>query len=206
MSSPTLAAVALARPAETRTRTLVRKAALVVGFSLFIALSAQIAVPIGPVPISGQTLAVLLTGAVLGWRLGALAVVAYLAEGLAGAPVFANGQNAWMATRFPGVPYILGTTGGYLFGFVLAAAVVGWLAERGWDRSIPRAVAAMVLGNVAVYLIALPWLARFPLPISVFDAGLFPFLPGDALKIAIAAVALPGAWALLGRRSKTDSE
>lgn len=202
MSSPTLASAALVRASDSHAQTLVKKTALVIGFSAFIAVSAQISIPFWPVPFTGQTLAVLLTGAVLGPRLGMLAVLAYLAEGMAGLPVFSTAQNAWSPTSF-GVPYILGTTGGYLAGFVLAAGVVGWLAERGWDRSWPLTVLAMLLGELAIYAIALPWLARFPLPISVFEAGLFRFLAGDAVKIVIAAIALPGAWTLLGRRSRT---
>jgi len=202
VSSPTLASAALSRTSDSPSRTVAKKTALVIGFSAFIALSAQISVPFWPVPFTGQTLAVLVTGTVLGPRLGMLAVVAYLAEAMAGLPVFSAGANAWTPTRMPGVPYILGTTGGYLAGFVLAAGVVGWLAERGWDRSRPLTLLAMLLGELAIYAVALPWLARFPLPIGVLDAGLYPFLVGDAVKIAVAAIALPGAWTLLGRRSQ----
>ena len=194
----TLAAAALPRTAVHGPTTVLRSALLVLGASLFVALSAQISIPMWPVPLTGQTLAVLLTGAVLGSRLGALALLVYLAEGLAGLPVFSAGANAWTATRTPGVPYILGTTAGYLVGFVVAAGIVGWLAERGWDRSVRRAALAMLVGQLVIYALGLIGLLRF-LPLeAAFQAGILPFLPGDAIKLALAALALPGAWRLLG--------
>jgi biotin transport system substrate-specific component len=166
--------------------------------SLLVALCAQISIPLYPVPITGQTLAVLLAGALLGWRLGALAMLAYLAEGLAGLPVFAGGLSAWSPSP-AGVPVILGPTLGYLVGFVPAAALVGWLAERGWDRHILLTALAMALGNLVIYAVGLAGLARFVPPGGLLSAGLLPFLPGDALKIALAAAALPGAWAFTRR-------
>jgi biotin transport system substrate-specific component len=192
----------LARGVLGKEAGLARRALLVLGFSVFIALSAQIAVPFWPVPVTGQTLAVLLAGAALGPRLGVLAVLAYIAEGLAGLPVFAAGAAAWQPTRLPGVPYILGPTAGYLAGFVVAAGVVGWLAERGWDRSLGRAALAMVLGQLVIYAFGLAWLARFVPLDGLLAAGVLPFLPGDAVKIGLAAVALPGAWSLVGGRSQ----
>lgn len=179
-----------------------RALGLALGFSLFIAVSAQIRIvlPFTPVPITGQTLAVLLAGAMLGWRVGVLALLAYLAEGMAGLPVFAGGAQAWAPTRIPGVPYLLGPTAGFLAGFVLAAGLVGWLAERGWDRSVPRATLAMVAGQALIYGSGVAWLARFVPPEGLLAAGVLPFLAGDALKIALAALVLPGAWRLLGRR------
>lgn len=203
--SPT-AAAAPRRPAALA-ETLVprggvrRAVALGLGFSLLIAVSAQISIPLPftPVPITGQTLAVLLTGAVLGWRLGVLTLLAYLVEGMAGLPVFAGGMNAWAPSRFAGIPYLLGPTAGFLASFVLAAGLVGWLAERGWDRSVPRAALAMIAGQVVIYAGGLAWLARFVPAEGLLAAGLYPFLAGDALKIALAAVVLPGAWRLVGR-------
>jgi len=200
-----------------------RDALLVVGGSVFMALSAQISVPLyggelahpvaraiaslygalgvplptTPVPISGQTLAVLLVGALLGSRLGTLSVLAYLGEGLAGLPVFALGTSAWSPSRIPGVPVILGPTAGYLVGFVVAAFLVGWLAERGWDRRPLSTALAMVIGNLAIYLVGVAWLLRFVPSGSVLMAGVVPFIPGDLLKIAIAAAVLPSGWALL---------
>jgi biotin transporter BioY len=177
---------------------LATQAALVVLFSLLIALSAQVSIEIGPVPITLQTLAVLLTGALLGSRLGAATILLYLLEGVAGLPVFAGGNNAWSLAR-GGVPYFLGPTAGYLFGFLPAAFVVGWFAERGWTRSIPRTVLAMVIGNLIIYALGLVNLARFVPPPALLSAGLLPFLPGDALKIALAVIILPGGWQLLDR-------
>jgi len=167
------------------------EALLVVGGSLFTALMAQIAIPLPftPVPITGQTLAVLLVGAVLGARRGALSMLAYLAEGLVGLPVFAGGTA--------GVGRLLGPTGGYLVGFIGAAYVTGWLAERGWDRRPMTAVLAMLAGNGVLYLFGLPWLARFVGPTHVLSMGLFPFIPGDFLKVFLASVLLPGAWKLV---------
>jgi len=175
-------------------------AALVVGISLLVAGCAQISVylPFSPVPISAQTLAVLLAGATLGSRRGALVGMAYLGEGLAGLPVFAGGQSAWTLGR-TGIPTIMGPTAGYLAGFVAGAFVVGWLAERGWDRRVWSAVAAMAIGNAVIYAFGLLGLARFVPADAVLAAGVLPFLPGDAVKIAIAASVLPSVWSLVGR-------
>lgn len=182
-----------------RTR-LWQDAALVVGFSLFVALCAQVSVPWWPVPFTGQTLAVVLAGAVLGPRLGALAMGAYLAEALAGLPVLAGGQSAWTPGR-AGVPWLLGPTVGYVLGFAPAAYLVGRLAERGWDRGVARAALAMALGNLVVYACGVAGLLRFAGPEAALATGVLPFLPGDAAKIALAAVVLPSAWSLLGKRT-----
>ncbi len=202
MAAATLVGAALPRAPWQPRSALLRDGLVVLGFSAFVALSAQVslALPFTPVPVTGQTLAVLLAAAALGSRLGMLTMLAYVSEGLAGLPVFAGGANAWAPSRLPGVPYILGPTLGYLAGFVAAAAVVGWLAERGWDRTPLRAAGAMLAGQAAIYLLGLAWLARFVPLEAVAAAGLLPFLPGDALKLALASAALPGAWALLGRR------
>jgi len=172
---------------------LLRDALLVVGFSLLTALCARIVIPLPftPVPITGQTFAVLLTGAALGARRGAAAIVLYVLEGLAGLPVFAGGAS--------GLARLLGPTGGYLLGFIAAAYLTGTLAERGWDRTVRWAAAAMAAGNVVVYLFGVPWLAIFLGWPKAVTGGLLPFIPGDLLKLAAAAFALPGAWALLRR-------
>ncbi|WP_110513968.1 biotin transporter BioY [Herpetosiphon llansteffanensis] len=182
-----------------RSKSLGRDLALIVGFSLFVALTAQIAIPLPwtPVPITGQTLGVLLTGAILGPRRGALAILLYLVEGLAGMPVFAGMTS--------GMVKLLGPTGGYLMALPVAATLVGWLAQRGWDRRIPTALAMFGLGNLIIYAIGASWLNIYKDTfgqISVMWAGVYPFLLGDALKIVVAALVLPGAWALFGRNER----
>jgi biotin transport system substrate-specific component len=179
--------------------TLVRDGLLVVGFSIFMALCARISIPLAwtPVPITGQTLGLLLTGAILGPRRGALAMLLYLAEGAAGLPVFAGGTF--------GMARLLGPTGGYLFSYPLVAGLVGWLAARGWDRRIPSALLMFLIGNIVVYVLGASWLNIYKATfgqISVMWAGVYPFLIGDAIKIGLAALALPGAWQVFGRRSE----
>ncbi len=174
-----------------------RSALVVVGFSLLTAAAAQVVVPLPftPVPLTGQTFAVLLTGALLGPRLGALAMLAYLAEGAAGLPFFRGGAG--------GVGHFSGATAGYLLAFPAAAYVTGLLAERGWDRRFVTAAAAMALGSFVILAGGWAWLAlMFRTPSEAFWLGVAPFLPGDVLKIALAAAALPAGWALLRRRSK----
>ncbi len=183
----------LVRPSERRLAHFY-DVALVAGGSLVIALFAQIAIGY-PVPITGQTFAVLMIAALLGARQGVLCLLTYLAEGLLGLPVFAQGKG--------GLAAFLGPTGGYLIGFVLAAWFVGALSERGWDRHISTTVAAMILGNLVIYACGLVWLScqvRFfaqPLRGGLLAAGLYPFLVGDLLKIALAALLLPGGWRII---------
>ena len=162
--------------------------------SVLIALSAQVAVPLpfSPVPVTGQTFAVLFVASLLGRARGTAAVLAYLAEGAAGLPVFAGAAA--------GPAKLLGPTGGYLAGFALGAYVCGALAERGWDRTPFRASASMILGNVAVFALALPWLARFVGASNVWALGFWPFIPGDIIKIGLAAALLPLGWKALGVR------
>ncbi|MCS7285641.1 MAG: biotin transporter BioY [Anaerolineae bacterium] len=166
--------------------------ALVIGGSIFVALAARIAIPLPftPVPITGQTLAVLLVGAVLGSKRGALSMLLYLLEGAAGLPVFAGGTGS--------LHRLLGPTGGYLFGFVAAAFVTGWLAERQWDRRFWSNFLAMLIGNIVIYLFGLPWLARFVGVERVLPLGLYPFIPGDLVKLVIATLSLPSVWKLIG--------
>jgi len=171
---------------------LLRNAALVVVFSLFTALAAQVSIPLPftPVPITGQTFAVLLTGALLGSRLGAASLTLYLAEGAAGLPVFALGRS--------GLTTLLGPTGGYLFAFPAAAFTVGWLAERGWDRRVFTTALAMLVGNLVIYAGGVPWLAHFVGGWSkAVTLGMLPFLPGDALKLVLAVVLLPAGWRIV---------
>ncbi len=175
---------------------------LIVALSWFVALTARISIPLPftPVPITGQTLGVLLTGAVLGSRRGALALLLYLVQGALGLPVFATS-----ATLPPGLGRLLGPTGGYLWSYPVVAGVVGLLAERGWDRRVSWAALAMLFGNLVIYAFGVTWLALFvgSFEMAVIN-GMLPFVPGDVLKIVIAAAVLPGAWTLvqhaLGRR------
>jgi biotin transporter BioY len=178
------------RPALRR-RALAYDAALILAGSLFIALSAQLAfrLPFTPVPITGQTFAVLLTGALLGSRRGALAALGYLGEGVSGLPVFASGGGA--------LAHLMGPTGGYLAGFVLAAFVTGFLAERGWDRRVSTTLLAMLLGNIVIYVPGLIWLAAFVGVDKMLGMGLYPFIIGDLLKIACATALLPLGWKLV---------
>lgn len=178
------------------TSPLLRGIVLVVAGAALTAVAAQLRfnVPWTPVPYTGQTGAVLLVGAALGWRLGALSMLVYVAAGLLGLPVFNGGAS--------GLQQLLGITGGYLAGFVVAAAITGWLAERGWDRSAPRTVALMAIGTLAIYAIGVPVLAAVAglAPWTAITNGALVFLPWDAAKLVVAAVALPGAWRLVGTR------
>jgi len=186
-------ALPLQNPSAARRREL--DIALVVLGSLVVAVAAQIAIPLPwtPVPITGQTLGVLLVGASLGWRRGALSLALYLVEGLAGLPVFAGGAA--------GVVTLMGPTGGYLWSFPFVAALVGWLADRGWDRRLSTAVLAMALGELAVYAFGVPWLARFIGWERVWMAGFWPFMPGAVVKLGVAGAALPFAWKWVGSSS-----
>ena len=170
------------------------EAVLVLACSGLIALSAQAAVPLpfSPVPVSGQTLAVLLIASALGRRLGSAAVLTYLAEGAMGLPVFAGGIS--------GPAALIGPSGGYLVGFLPAAWVCGALAERGWDRNVLGMVASMVAGEIVLFATGVFWLSRTVGPAAVWGMGLLPFLPGEVAKIVIAATALPLSWRVAERR------
>ncbi len=171
-----------------------RAITLMIAGSVFLAACAQIAVPLQPVPITLQTFGVLVLGMAYGWRLGAATLALYLAEGAAGLPVFANfSSGPW--ELFGPASY----TAGYLYGFVLAAGVVGWLAERGWGRTMPTTALAMLVGNILLYVPGLAWLAYLIGGEPAIAGGLMPFLLGDALKLALAACTMPLAWKLIGR-------
>ena len=168
---------------------------LVVGGSLLMTASAKIQVPFWPVPMTMQTFAALVIGATFGPRLGFAAVVFYLLQGAVGLPVFAGGPEKGI-----GLAYLAGPTGGYLIGCALAAWVVGTLARRGWDRTLGRSVAAFLIGDVVIFTCGMTWLGMLIGADKVFAAGLLPFLPGEVLKIALAAVLLPAAWRLIRAR------
>lgn len=216
-----------------------RNIALIVGFALFISVAAQVSfsppswfvdafasvgIPIDgtPVPVTLQTLAIGLTAASLGSRRAITSLTLYVIAGIVGLPVYAgavgkvlSGEasfgatsgSLWGATSFLSIP-----SGGYIVGFIVASFVIGWLAERGWDRSIIRTSAALAVGNAIIYLFGLPWLYVVLSDIpslgmnltKTLDFGLWPFIPGDILKLAIATGVLPGVWALLGRRTTKE--
>jgi len=174
-----------------RTSRALRWITLMIIGSAFLALCAQITIPLYPVPFTMQTFGVLLIGMVFGPRLGAATVAAYLVEGAVGLPVYAGLSS--------GLPVLFGLTGGYLFGFAIAAWLVGMLAERGWDRNVFTTAVAMLLGNIVLYVPGLIWLAKFIGAEAAITGGLLPFVLGDLLKIALAAVVLPSAWHMVRR-------
>jgi biotin transport system substrate-specific component len=185
--SETLLGVALA-PLD-----FVRQVGLVIGFSLLTALAAQVVIPIGPIPITGQTFAVLLTGALLGSRLGAMAMIAYLIEGASGLPFFSGGHA--------GLLHLMGPTGGYLIAFPAAAFITGAFAEHGWDRKFLAAAAAMAIGSIVIMLSGWMWFSLLmrTSPATTFVATVLTFIPGDVIKIALAAAVLPSGWKLMKR-------
>lgn len=177
---------------------LLTDALLVLAGTGLVAAAAQvsIALPFTPVPITGQTFAVVLVGASLGAVRGTSSLLLYLLLGTAGAPIYADQQSGW--------DVISGPTGGYIVGFVIAAALTGYLAERRWDRKLSSAIAAMLTGNVLIYLVGLPWLA-IDLGTSLektLELGLYPFVPGDVFKLYLAAALLPTAWKVVERVSE----
>ena len=179
-----------------RLNTRVRDIVLVIAGALFIYLTARVAIPLpnNPIPITGQTFGVLLVGGALGLRRGVAAVSLYVLLGVVGLPFFAEGKG--------GLAVIWGASGGYLVGFVAAGAVVGRLAELGWDRRLGGALGAMFIGSVVIYAIALPWL-KLATGYSwekTIELGLVPFLIGDTIKAILAAVLFPVAWWVVGRR------
>lgn len=187
-------------PARNESAPWVRGAVLAIVGSALIALSAKIQVPFWPVPMTMQTFAVLVIGMTYGLRLGAATVALYLAEGAVGLPVFASGG---------GLAYFAGPTTGYLFGFLVAAALVGWLGERGWDRSAVRTLAANLAGTLVIFAFGLAWLTLFLASVKDLGTavavnaavanGLTPFVWGALAKIALAAAVLPFAWTLVSR-------
>lgn len=201
-------ALTLAPPRSRTTARLTFQVACAVVGSALIAGLAQVSIHLGftPVPITGQTLGVLLVGAAYGPGLGTMTVLLYLLEGVVGLPVFALNQSGGHDTGLKVIEFV-GSTGGYLWGFVLAGALTGWLARRGWDRSFRSAIGAMLLGEVVIYAVGVPWLhhalpALMGKPVSwqtTFGFGLYPFIIGDTIKLLGAAGLLPGAWWLMKR-------
>ncbi|WP_425101254.1 biotin transporter BioY [Tropicibacter sp. S64] len=173
----------------------VKQAALVVLGIAALAVSAKISVPMWPVPITMGTFAVLALGAAYGPRLGLVTILGYMLVGVLGFDVFA-GSSA----ETYGIAYMLGGTGGYLVGYVLATVLLGILARMGWDRSAPKMAGAMLLGNVIIYVPGLIWLGMlYGWDKPILEWGLTPFLVGDVIKLALAALVLPMAWKAVGR-------
>ncbi len=177
----------------------VADAALVVAGTGLVAGAAQLSVslPFTPVPVTGQTFAVVLVGAALGTIRGVASLLLYLWLGAAGAPIYADHAHGWSE--------LTSASGGYIVGFVLAAGLVGFLAERRWDRRLSSSIGSMLTGNLVIYLVGLPWLAAV-LHTNVettLELGLYPFVLGDVFKLYLAAALLPGAWRVVERLSRT---
>ncbi len=185
------------------TRSVPRSLILALAGTVLLAISAKIQIPFWPVPMTMQTFAVLTIAMAYGLRLGTATVALYLAQGAIGLPVFAAGG---------GLAYFAGPTTGYLAGFLVAAALVGWLGQSGWDRTVPRTLAAMGLGTACIFLLGFAWLSVFlslnkdlnavAALAAAWSAGVAPFLVGAAFKIALAAAVLPLAWRLVDRRAR----
>ena len=176
--------------ADLLPRSRVRTVALVVGFALLTAAAAQVSIPLPwtPVPLTGTTFAVLLAGATLGWKAGTASQLLYNVLALAGLPFYQDANSGWT--------YATGATGGYLVGFVVAAALVGLLAERHQDRSVVTAVPAMLAGTAVIYLFGVAWLAHVlgADATTALEKGMLPFVIGDAVKLVAAGALLPAAW------------
>jgi biotin transport system substrate-specific component len=179
-----------------------RHIALIVLGSLLIALCAQIRIPVpgSPIPVTGQTFGVLLVGGALGARRGVTSIGLYVLLGVIGLPFFANREG--------GLQVIFGASGGYLIGFILAGAIVGRLAELGWDRRLIGALGAMLIGNISIYLVGVPWLMAV-LNVDLAQGialGVTPFIVGDIVKLLLAGAAFPFAWWLVGRRPGDEDD
>jgi biotin transport system substrate-specific component len=179
----------------TSDRPLVRQAILLVLGSLLMWASAKVQVPMWPVPMTMQSFVVLVIGMGYGSRLGAATIGFYLLEGALGLPVFAGTPEKGI-----GLAYMMGPTGGYLVGFLLAAGAVGWLAERGWDRTLPLAVIAMIIGTVLLFVPGVAWLAVLIGFSKAVAAGVTPFLVASVVKLALAAAVMPLAWRAIEAR------
>ena len=192
LTYPSLFETLVLESAENNAQKIIRYAVLAFGGSALIALCAQIIVPFYPVPVTMQTFAVFLIGLTYGWRLGGITVALYLVEGAIGLPVFAGGKG--------GMIVLMGPTAGYLYGFFLAAVACGWFAEKGFDRSYLKMIVPLLVGNILLYTFGLIWLGNFiGWDKPVFELGLYPFILGDLLKIALAVALLPSVWKYVNR-------
>lgn len=178
------------------TNRAVRNIVLAIVGTLALTISAKIQIPFFPVPMTLQTLVVLMIGMTFGPRLGVATLILYLAEGAVGLPVFAGTPEKGI-----GMAYIFGPTGGFLLGFVIAAGACGWLAQRGWDRNVLKTALALIIGNALIYVPGLLWLGvilGFDKPILAW--GLAPFIAGDIFKLALASIILPSIWNKLAEK------
>ena len=185
MSHATLAKAYFQARTQKTELSLLNQAVVVVAGIVLLAVSAHVKIPFYPVPVTMQTLVVLMIGMTYGTRLGGVTLLAYLANGAIGLPVFPSGA---------GWAYMMGPTGGYLLGFFVSAIVLGQLAEMGWGKSLASTAAAMVIGNVVIYAFGVFWLSQMIGLEKAFQFGLAPFIYGDLLKIVIAAGLMPFAW------------
>jgi len=192
MTYPSMSTALLLDEADSKIQRAVRYALLTLAGSALITLCTQISLPLFPVPMTLQTFAVFLIGLTYGWRLGGITVALYLLEGALGLPVFSGGKG--------GMIVFMGPTAGYLVGFLLAATACGWFAERGFDRSYFKLLVALLVGNVLLYAPGLLWLGTLiGWDKPVLEYGLYPFIGGDLLKIAMAVLLLPTAWKVVNR-------
>ena len=192
MTYPSMSVELLLGEADSKVQRAVRYSLMALAGSALITLCTQISLPLFPVPITLQTFAVFLIGLTYGWRLGGITVALYLLEGALGLPVFSGGKG--------GMIVFMGPTAGYLVGFLLAATACGWFAERGFDRSYFKLLVALLLGNVLLYVPGLLWLGTLiGWDKPVLEYGLYPFISGDLLKIAMAVLLLPTAWKVVNR-------
>jgi biotin transport system substrate-specific component len=203
MQSRATTQAALAPTLWTGNRAVQNVVLVLIGTAI-LAISAKVQVPFWPVPMTLQTLAVMLIGATYGSRVAVATVLAYIAEGALGLPVFAN-----TPPQIAGPAYLIGPTAGYIWGWVAAAAIIGYAADKGWSRSVPKMFAAMLAGEIVLFGMGFVWLAWFATLSSgavgmgaekALAAGVTPFLLADALKLTLAALAVPAAWRLLANR------
>lgn len=178
-------------PSLVTHQTLAKQMGLVVAGATFTAMLAQVTIPWEPVPFTLQTLAVTLCGITMGWRLGMMSQLAYLAAGASGLPVFADASF--------GIVKLFGPTGGYLWGFVVAAGLLGWLAERGWDRKFWRTCVALAAANLVILVLGSLWLSVMIGLEAAIAKGFLPFITGAIAKSAVVIAAMPVAWKLAGK-------
>jgi len=182
-------------PTHDNAHPILRGAVLALVGTLLLTIAAKVQVPFWPVPMTMGTLVVLGLGMAYGWRLAGATLLLYMAEGAMGLPVFAGTPEKGI-----GLAYMMGGTGGYLIGYILAAVTVGWLAEKGWDRTMLGTTLAMLIGNAVIYIPGLIWLGvLFGWDKPIFEWGFTPFILGDVIKVALATGLLPLAWRLLGK-------